>query len=388
MKGISQAIGVVGASARAAIHSIIRAGFQGWAVDLFADRDLKRVAPCSVCPIAQFPDGLPDLMEQFPPGPVLYTGGLENHTEIVAQLSAKRPLLGNLPPVLARVRDPFFMSSIQTNGIHFPKLVPSGDSAPSTGYWLRKPLRSSSGHGIRFAKLNETASPGHYFQEFIDGLAMSAHFVSVSNEPKSTVMLGVTEQLIGEEWGHAREFAYCGNIGPIELPAPVEACLFNNGKIIGNATALCGLWGMDFILRDNSIFPVELNPRYTAATEVLELSAKFGSLIPHYNCFKRANALAKMKWPRRFATSVGKAIYYAPHRITFPQSGPWEDDLAEPFDPWRVPSFADIPEPRAIIETGSPVLTIFAKGDSAAGCRKELQSHAAELDRLFAESAS
>ena len=43
---------------------------------------------------------------------------------------------------------------------------------------------------------------------------------------------------------------------------------------------------------------------------------------------------------------VGKAIYYAPHRIAFPAAGPWDADLASPFDPWRLPGFADIPEPR------------------------------------------
>ena len=41
-------VGVVGASARAAVHSLGRAGFATWAVDLFADRDLARVAPCAL----------------------------------------------------------------------------------------------------------------------------------------------------------------------------------------------------------------------------------------------------------------------------------------------------------------------------------------------------
>ena len=33
---------MVGASARAAVHSLLRAGYSAWAVDLFGDRDLKR----------------------------------------------------------------------------------------------------------------------------------------------------------------------------------------------------------------------------------------------------------------------------------------------------------------------------------------------------------
>src|SRR5580693_5598780 len=104
-------IGVVGASARAAIQSIIRAGFHGWAVDLFADRDLKKLAPCAICPSETFPESLVSLIDQFRPGPMLYTGGLENYPSIISQFAAKRPLLGNLPFVLDRVRDPFFLHS-------------------------------------------------------------------------------------------------------------------------------------------------------------------------------------------------------------------------------------------------------------------------------------
>jgi predicted ATP-grasp superfamily ATP-dependent carboligase len=79
---------------------------------------------------------------------------------------------------------------------------------------------------------------------------------------------------------------------------------------------------------------------------------------------------------------VAKAVYYAPHAIRFPRSGPWDADLAAPFDPWRVPDFADIPSAGALIEPGWPVLTLFAEGTNA---RRLLQSRAAELDSLFAE---
>ncbi|WP_217551268.1 ATP-grasp domain-containing protein, partial [Pantoea sp. GbtcB22] len=78
------------------------------------------------------------------------------------------------------------------------------------GRWLRKPLKSGGGLGIRFSKPGESASPHHYFQEFIDGTPMSALY-------GGTTLLGVTEQLIGEPWLHATPFAYCGNIALPEL---------------------------------------------------------------------------------------------------------------------------------------------------------------------------
>jgi uncharacterized protein len=388
-RSASTTIGIVGASARAAIHSLARAGFEGWAVDLFSDRDLKQLAPCITCPIATFPDALPTLIANFPPGPVLYTGGLENHPNIIAQLASKRPLWGSLPVVLDRVRNPHFVQTIRKADESTPKVITPGDPAPSTGRWLRKPLRSSGGHGIRFAAPNEGAVSSHYFQEYIDGPSLSALFVSTGDEAdgdSQTQLLGIAEQLIGQQWLHARPFAYCGNIGPIPLPQPVEVAIGRSGLALSRATGLRGLWGLDFILNGDAAYPVEVNPRYTAAIEVLELGAKFRSLMFHRDCFTQSHSLLKVKYQRHSTTQVGKAIYYAPHRIVFPISGPWDKDLDAVFDPWRVPNFADIPESRTVLESGSPVLSLFAVGSSTAECLKGLQSRAAELDHLFAEA--
>ena len=87
------------------------------------------------------------------------------------------------------------------------------------------------------------------------------------------------------------------------------------------------------------------------------------------------------------AMLFGKAIYFAPRAITFPPSGPWDAEFSRPFDPWRVPDFADIPDAGTAVEAGQPVLTFFTTGDTPAAVRSALQSRAAELDTLFAEHA-
>jgi predicted ATP-grasp superfamily ATP-dependent carboligase len=383
-------VGVVGASARAAVHSLARAGLSAWAVDLFADRDLARVAPCAACPPDRYPAALPELARQFPPGPVLYTGGLENYPAVVAELAADRELWGNRPEVLERVRDPFqLFPALAATGFAVPALVPPGEPCPTTGRWLRKPLRSSGGLGVRPATPGEPASESHYFQEFIDGVSMSALFISDPAEPDSTYVTcldGVTQQLVGEPWLHSRPFAYCGNIGPIELPQQIEANCWVAGLLLSREMGLRGTWGLDFIWRGDNLYPVEVNPRYTAALEVLELGARFAAMWSHWQVFTGSRALVKKKTAQRYDTSVGKAIYYTPHAIRFPEAGPWDADLAGPFDPWRLPAFADIPAPGAAVEEGHPVLTIFVTGSSPVDCRERLQSRAAELDRLFAEA--
>ena len=360
--GFTAAPVVIGASARAAVHSLARAGISACAIDLFGDRDLARVAECVVCPIADYPNALPALAARFPGCPLLYTGGLENYPHIVAELAVGRDLWGNPPDVLERVRNPY---SLAARGVASPSVAPPGTPCPAEGRWLRKPLKSGGGLGIRFAQPAEAASPHHYFQQFIDGVPMSALF-------GGTTLLGITEQLIGEPWLHARPFAYCGNIGPIDVPTATCTRLIG----FGPALVVSGLrdhYGVDFILNGDGPRPVEVNPRYTAGLEVIEHGYRSSAFRPW----------ATLDQPR---SVVGKAVYYAPRAFAFPASGPWDADFAGYFDPWRLPQFADIPHPGSAVEAGFPVLTVFAKGSSASEVRERLQSRAAELDLLFADA--
>lgn len=363
-------VGVVGASARAAVHSLVRAGYKAWAVDLFGDRDLQMVAPCAVCPLDEYPAALPRLAAQFPPGPVMYTGGLENHPHVVAELASASELWGNPLSVLEVVRDPHRLyPALAGRGFEVPEIVPPGEPCPATGRWLRKPLRSGGGLGIRSARPGESASPGHVFQELVDGRPLSAVYGATA------MLFGVTESLVGAPWLHSEGFAYCGNIGPVRIELEREGELLALYQALVTDLGLRGLFNIDLILRNGRVVPIEVNPRYSASAEVLEHALGRSVFIPQP--------------PRRSGLrSVGKAIYYAPHDLAFPASGPWDADLATPFDPWRLPAFSDIPAAGAVVPAGQPVLTIFAAGSSAAECRERLQSRARELDLLFAEHAT
>ncbi len=359
----------MGASARAAVHSLTRAGHSAWAIDLFTDRDLVRVASCARCPMERYPEALPRFATRFEPGPLLYTGGLENYPHVVRELGARRELWGNPPETLDRVRDPFsFFPALSPGGFRVPRLIPRGESCPTVGCWLRKPFRSAAGLGIRVAHPGEAASAHHYFQEFVGGAPMSALFVN-------TTLFGMTEQLIGEAWLHAKPFAYCGNIGLTTADAAV--CAMEHQLCEHNI--LRGVWGVDYVLNDGVAYLIEVNPRYTSAAEVLE-HATGNAVFGAYGGSQPGSLLADHRAEMR---PVGKAIYYAPRAIRFPPGGPWDADLAGDFDAWRLPDFADIPDAGSVIEPGCPVLTLFATGRTPKEVRERLQSRAAELDSLF-----
>ncbi len=368
------AVGVVGGSARAAVGSALRAGLSPWAVDQYGDRDLRRV-PFAVCPPEHYPAALPTLAAAFPPGPVLYTGGLEAHPAVVGKLAAARPLWGNPPAVLARVRDPFWLHDTLTAcGLSSPRVLRADVPLATPGRWLCKNPQLSGGIGVRVAGDREPRA-GDYVQEFIDGTPMSALFAGTAG---GSALCGVTEQLIGVSWLHAGGFVYSGNVAA-SPSAETVAALANLAEALRPA-GLRGLWGLDFILRDGEPFPVEVNPRYTAAVEVLELASGVPLLARHAAAFGGTTKATEAG--SECGPTVGKAVYFAPRPLTFPAAGPWDDDLDRPFDPWRTPGFADIPHPGERVEAGRPVLTMFATTTTLDECKMRLRERAAAMDEI------
>lgn len=359
-------MGVVGVSARAAVQSLARAGCSAWAVDLFADVDLQRWAKVQRCLPQAYPHALSQLAAQFPASPFLYTGGLENYPEVIANLMAIHELWGNCPETVRAVRDPWQLAQC------FPEVIPPviarHQACPATGQWLCKPLRSGGGIGIRFARPGECPDNHHYLQQYQTGLPASA--ICLDDR-----CLGVTQQLLGQSWLHARSFCWCGNVGPwIDDSEVLSLCQHWCQRFQQNY-GLQGIWGFDFIRHRGGISVVEINPRYPASVEVLE------------HAYAKAVLLGEVSpdiSPRWF---VAKAIYYAPHDLCFPDGGPWLVDVQAVLDPWRWPTYADIPPPGTFIPKNRPVLTLLARGHTLTSCIAHLQRLAAQLDHLFAEAS-
>ena len=111
---------ILGASARAAAFSAIRAGFEPYAIDCFADRDLAAV--CPAVKIERYPGDFPAALAAAPDAPWIYTGGLENHPRLIEQMAALRPLWGNGGADLRNVRKPARLAeAARAVGIRFPR---------------------------------------------------------------------------------------------------------------------------------------------------------------------------------------------------------------------------------------------------------------------------
>jgi predicted ATP-grasp superfamily ATP-dependent carboligase len=395
---------ILGASVRAAAFSALRAGLKPWCIDLFADRDLRAKCPAVAVDASRYPNGLAALAREAPPGPWMYTGGLENRPRLIRRIARERRLWGNDDVAVAKVRDPFALrralaeAGVPCLDVRRPGLSqargrgvqglthgdrddgrpghPGDGILPGAGRWLVKPVAGSSGAGIRFAD-DRPKGARHYLQEFRDGESRSAVFVATDAD---TCLVGVTRQLVGESWLHAPAFRYCGTIGPLPIGAGEKAAWRRLGRTVATFAGLRGVFGIDAIVDAGVPWPVEVNPRYTASVEVLEYAAAGRDVTDRlWQPWLRPTAVPGRE--PRCGSVVGKAVYYAARSLVVPD-GPWWDILRMNSPVTELPPFADIPAVGQRIPAGAPVLTIFARAETPESCATELRAIATELDSL------
>ncbi len=374
---------IFGASARAAAFSALRVGLQPWCADLFADADLRARCPAMRIAPDAYPAGFLDFASTDLPGPWMYTGGLENRLDLVEAMARRRPLWGNDATTLMGARNPMAVArALERAGLHGPAVWYGLYGCPlSRARWLIKPI-GAGGTCIRHWEAAWPLHHGSYLQEFIEGPSRSALYCG---NGKTARLLGVTEQLVGESWLHAAPFRYCGSIGPLPVRSPFLRVWEDCGNALTKTFEMRGLFGIDTICRGDVPYPVEVNPRYTASVEVLEYATGLSALSSHRQVFQpEAPVVPARPVP---ASVVGKAILFAREAVTFPADGPWMPTLRCPGHIWDLPAFADIPLAGDKVPPGRPVLTFFARADTAAEVYQRLRGIALDLDAWLYASA-
>ena len=346
---------IVGASARAAAFSAYRAGYAPYWLDQFGDTDLRQRFSGQI--ISAYPELAVQLIDRAPDAPFIYTGALENHPRVLEQLCRRRTLLGNAPTVCRGVRDPFRLRQLfRRQRIPCPELR-RGAVADTPGDWLLKPRAGAGGSGIR-RYTGETVNRGWFLQQYLRGESLAAVFVAGQDWCR---LLGVTRQLVGLPEFHAGEFGYCGSIGPLEPDAAERARWDNIGAVIAAEFGLRGLFGVDAVRADGEIYPVEVNPRYTASVEALELALDAQALKLH--CAACQGGPPPMAAPAR-RRLIGKAILFAPQDLIFSAFAPTGFTLA------------DVPCAGAEIRQGQPLLSIVVTGTDIESISAELKQAA------------
>jgi predicted ATP-grasp superfamily ATP-dependent carboligase len=363
----------------------VRAGFQPITADLFADADLRAIATATR--ISPYPEGLLDWLRAVEPPAWMYTGALENHPELVDQMAWIAPLCGNSGDVLQRVRSPWELAAtLRDADLPFPETRATAVGLPCDGSWLAKTYHGASGSGVRGwskdqvvgSQEHDLSFPPHpvCFQRRIPGIPCSAVYVAMDD---TAVLYGVTRQLVGESWLGAHGFQYSGSIGPLPIQDTMHPTLIRIGDVLTKRFELSGLFGVDFIVDDDRIWTLEVNPRYTASVEILERATGWHAIESHLTDWRHPPARPSDVLGRLPDLAHGKAIMFAKRRVEISESFA-ALALAEAIrKPW--PTLADIPAAGTPIEAGRPILTIFAKGATLDDVERQLQIRALEFEQ-------
>jgi predicted ATP-grasp superfamily ATP-dependent carboligase len=346
-------------------------------VDHFSDVDL--IACCPALRVRNLRAEMVSALRACPEGAWMYTGPIENYPDLVAIASRDRPLYGNTEQALREVRDPWrVVQCLRRAGVPCPDLHPECGVAPP-GTWLRKPLRSGGGRGI--VRLHGTRAidrvacpvipPGstHYLQRAVPGKPCSAVFAAAAGQ---AALLGVTQQLVGCRWANASLFGYAGSLTWPTVTQDQLVQFQRIGEALAREFALVGLFGVDAVANTRGVWPVEINPRYTASVELLERATGVQAVAVHAAAC-RDHRLPQSATPPT-THCLGKAVIYARRQIVV---GPaFHDFVARENTNQDWPRIADVPASGERLVAGQPLVTVFAAGESTADVRRRLRRFA------------
>lgn len=407
---------LAGVAIRPLAQSAARAGVRVVSVDRFGDRDHRRAVP-NLSLRRDDPDGpgtlrrMVELAAAVEAPEVAYGASFENHPGLVGRLARGRRLLGNPPAVLRGVRHPRRLrEALRDAGLPALPIRLPDDTPPAgaeDGRWIRKPLRGGGGRGVRPWRAGEAIGDGAYLQLRADGRPVAALFVADGTRSR---LLGLAEMLAGRPAFGADGFTYCGNVTAVAAggstgpdarppgrlpagsagagatdaggsgPAPrheLEARAAVLADVLTRRFGLAGLNGVDAVLADGTLWPLEVNPRVTASMELLER----GGALSLYRAHRAAclGDLGELPRPAGVPASpavLGKAVLRAR------RSGPAPD--LERLDGLEV---ADVPEPGERVEAGAPLCTVFASAGSRDGCLAALEAAAGRVYAARREAA-
>ena len=225
------------------------------------------------------------------------------------------------------------------------------ENKPEVKYII-KPVKGSGGYDINLLNNDSTIqlndSENYILQEYIDGINLSSSILA-RKDIKKTIM---NSRLLTEnDFKNNNSYIYIGNI----LPLTKESSLLNIGNIdeinkqmietsqnLAYKFDLIGSNGVDYILNENGLYVIEVNPRIQGTFECVEKSLQINMLDAHIkSCMNESVEIPKAKYYSY------KKIIYSPCRNKYSKI-----DLDNIYD---------LPHIGTITEKSEPLLTIIDK---------------------------
>ena len=144
--------------------------------------------------------------------------------------------------------------------------------------FIVKPINGSGGVDIKWFDEDSCINDKFILQEYIEGHSVSSTFLSYTNHDID--MITTSDQIIGSQSLGASPFLYCGNITPL---VNYTNKINNISSKISKMYRLVGCNGVDFVLQDNKVYVIEVNPRIPGTIDTIQESFDFNLVQAHIN---------------------------------------------------------------------------------------------------------
>lgn len=336
-------LAIISACARPYVTAASQAGYRVAAFDIFNDVDTRR--RCFHSAQIRFVNGgfdAGDLLRRLSEcdlsdATILYGSGLEGQPEVLAQIACRYNLLGNPATVVADIKSPrCFFQLLDRLSIRHPETV--FDVPADMVGWLAKSGGGSGGTHIR----RDSTRAGNYYQREIQGLPVSVLFLA---DGKNVQVLGYNEQLLAPT--ERMPFRYGGVVGNADLPGNAKKAMAEAAGKVAAAAGLRGLGSMDFMLDEEDVLALEINPRLSASFELYDNP---GLLDSHIEACKGG----VMALSHSSLEAKACIIHYVEHDSLIPGHVDWPD--------WAV----DLPPAGSLVRAAEPLCSVLASAKTAA----------------------
>lgn len=217
--------------------------------------------------------------------------------------------------------------------------------------FILKPLQGSGGYGVQIVnnemefELNDTR---FIMQEYVNGISLSSSVLSNKNDAKTIIN---SRLLTMNDFEKNNSFIYVGNILPLtskSIMADVNDInriieeMENNSEKLAHEFNLIGSNGVDYILNENGLYVIEINPRLQGTFECVEKALGINMLDAH------------IKACQGEIIEIPEAKYYSYKKIIY-------SPTRNKFEKIHLENIYDLPHIGSITEKSEPLLTIIDK---------------------------
>lgn len=258
-------------------------------------------------------DRYPELIEKFQQLKVrLYANGPDEFRKIreIIEVQKLAKKAGFLTPKTIKVNNKAELLEVAKDW-EYPLVTRSGGGGGGSGIKLWTSYIELQEKFNEIEELDGYNKTTYFLQEFIKGLDASASVISTKQELK---IVSINEQLIGDKNFNAPgDFSYCGNIVPLstkknQLTNEFLGELNEKIRIFFLKTNLKGTNGMDFVIKDNKIYFMEVNPRFQGSIECIEYATGINIVKHHISAFNN-NTIALPNNPKYHRKAIKTILF-------------------------------------------------------------------------------